>query len=82
MNRFFKNLFSPKTLIYIAQNHDDYFRVLRKLDDCNVRYSVKTPMNLNGPVGGFSSRDTQINFYEIYVKKEDEGKAIMAINPE
>lgn len=82
MIRLFKSLFSPKVLVYVAQNDEDYFRILRKLDDCNVRYSVKKPMNLNGPAGGWTSRDTQISYNEIYVKKEDEYKALTAINPQ
>ncbi|MFB5192963.1 hypothetical protein [Alicyclobacillus fastidiosus] len=77
----FKNLFSKRVSVYISTNQDDYFRVANKLQSEGISFRTKTPFNPNPPTGmGYSSRDTQITYYEIYVKPDDEYRAVKVIH--
>lgn len=80
---FFLALFSRrKCLIYTAFGHEDYLRIAYRLKANGVRFRTRSHALHNDSghhhFGFFSKNDyTQ---YDIYVTKEDEHKAHMAIH--
>lgn len=72
----FKTLFPKKVLIYTAIGQTQYFQIVDKLITHGVKYFTKTQNDLKGR-DYFRDKN---RIYEIYVKVEDEGKAIEAIH--
>lgn len=75
----FQFLFSRhKCLIYTAMGSQDYFRVAYKLEAAGVSFRTKTFDNMRHFQSYFPREDnTQ---YDIYVAKEDEHNAQIAIH--
>lgn len=73
----FKTFFSKKKLIYSAFGNEDYFRIVARLKEQGVKYSVKSNIDLSHRRNMVNSRYAQ---YDFYVKEEDENKAIEAIH--
>ncbi|WP_373921292.1 hypothetical protein [Peribacillus muralis] len=65
------------TCIYTAFGHDNYFKVIAKLESEGVRFKTKTPMNLGSTDFQNRNKTTQ---YDVFVKKEDEQAAQRAIH--
>lgn len=72
LDRFFKF-----TLLYTAVGYDDYFRIVDKLIKYGIKYKTKTNIAVSRS-RSFVNNDKRL--YHFYVKKEDERKAIEAIN--
>lgn len=76
----FHSLFSKyKLLIYTAFGNQEYFRIAARLDAHGVRFRTKTHDNTHRGGMGYMPRldNTQ---YDIYVAKEDEHNAQLAIH--
>jgi len=71
----FRRLFPKKKLLYTAVGQDQYFRVAAKLASQGVRYYTKIQRDARQQ-NYFSERS---RVYDIYVRVEDEGKAIKAL---
>lgn len=62
-------------LIQSVIGHDNYFKIVSKLQGNGVKYMTKISPDLSdGQVGN------QFPQYDIYVKRDDEHKAYQAIN--
>jgi hypothetical protein len=64
-------------LIYTAFGYEKYFCVASALKDGGVKYKTNTP------IGAIRNRELinhDFTQYDIYVKKDDEGRAISAMN--
>lgn len=75
-------LFSrKKSLIYTAFGSENYFRVVYKLQAAGVSFRTRTPTLHRQHTNGFPFLPRTDNIqYDIYVAKEDEYKAQMAIH--
>lgn len=76
LSKIFKTFFAKKILIYTAIGKNQYFQIVDRLTTHGVKHWTKIQADLQG-------RDyfrEQNRIYDIYVKKEDEGKAIEAIH--
>ena len=75
---FFRTVINSKwRLIYTAFGNDQYFTVIAKLQSAGIKYKVVMPFS------GMDTRNIRVldnTQYDIYVKKEDEHKAITKIN--
>ncbi|GED69334.1 hypothetical protein BRE01_30360 [Brevibacillus reuszeri] len=81
---FFHALFSKyKCLIYTAFGHEKYLQIVHKLRAAGVQFRTRTYSQESNQLGsqtfGFFPRN-DFTQYDIYVKKEDEHKALMAIH--
>ncbi len=65
------------TCIYTAFGNDDYFKVVAKLEREGIRFKTKTPMNLGSD--NFQNRHENTQ-YDVFVKKEQEHIAQMAVH--
>lgn len=64
-------------LIYTTFGNEEYFKIISKLKDAGIKYKVVTPFR------GMDTRNVRFidnTQYDIYVKKEDEHKAIGAFH--
>ncbi|MRG86012.1 hypothetical protein [Salinibacillus xinjiangensis] len=68
---------SKKTLVYTTLNQKDYYKVLSLLKSNSIKYRIVTIANSSSMPGGVYSDFG--NEYKFYVKKEDEAKALKAI---
>ncbi len=73
----FKGIFSKKKLVYSAFGNDNYYRIISKLKSNGVKYSIKTNIDYGHKRDFINSKYIQ---YDIYVREEDEQKAIEAIH--
>lgn len=76
LSKIFRTFFTKKKLIYTAIGQNQYFQAVDRLTTHGVKYWTKTQVDFQG-------RDyfrEQNRIYDIYVKEEDEGKAIEAIH--
>jgi len=55
-------------LFYTAFGHDNYFKIITKLNNAGVKYRTKTPVSTRGNDLRFMDQ-TQ---YDIFVKKDEE----------
>ncbi|MBL0386457.1 hypothetical protein JJB07_07335 [Tumebacillus sp. ITR2] len=63
-----------KKLVYSCVGHTTYFKVVGKLQGSGIPYRTKSS-------GGFSDFNMpELISYDIYVKREDEGRALQAIH--
>lgn len=62
------------TLFYTAFGHENYYKIVAKLNNAGVKYKTSTPVNFRGDAG-FKDQ-TQ---YDIFVKKEEEHIAHSAL---
>ncbi|MFP3392703.1 hypothetical protein [Brevibacillus sp. SIMBA_040] len=81
---FFHALFSKyKCLIYTAFGHEKYLQIVHKLRAAGVQFRTRTYSQqgnqFGSPVFGLFPRN-DFTQYDIYVKKDDEHKAQMAIH--
>ncbi|MFE4704543.1 hypothetical protein [Peribacillus simplex] len=65
------------TCIYTAFGNENYFKVVAKLEREGIRFKTKTPMNLGSE--NFQNRHENTQ-YDVFVKKEQEHIAQMALN--
>lgn len=75
--KIFRSIFPKKKLIYTAFGNEEYFRIVGRLKSFGVKYSTKTNIDFTRSRNITTSRFTQ---YDIYVREEDEHKAIEAIH--
>lgn len=80
----FLDIFKKKKLIYSAIGNEDYCRVVGKLQNAGIKYSVKINPNDMRHFGTKKSiiYHDKYQIYDIYVRIENEGKAIKAIHKE
>ncbi|MET1180236.1 hypothetical protein ABG775_20065 [Peribacillus simplex] len=65
------------TCIYTAFGNENYFKVVAKLEREGIRFKTKTPMNLGSDNFQHRHENTQ---YDVFVKKEQEHIAQMAVH--
>ncbi|KWW20116.1 MULTISPECIES: hypothetical protein [Bacillaceae] len=65
------------TCIYTAFGHDNYFKVIAKLEREGVGFKTKTPLQLGST--DFQNRN-KMTQYDVFVKKGDEQAAQRAIH--
>lgn len=68
---------SKKTLVYTTFSLKDYYKVVSLLESDSIKYRVALIANTSSSPGGTYS--DLGNEYKFYVKKEDEEKALKAI---
>ncbi|GAA0489590.1 hypothetical protein GCM10008986_14300 [Salinibacillus aidingensis] len=69
---------SKKTLVYTAMRQQDYYKAVSKLEADLIKFRVSVTGNANASPGTPYSDLGRI--YKIYVRKEDEGKALRSIH--
>ncbi|CAH0125129.1 hypothetical protein SRABI96_00046 [Peribacillus sp. Bi96] len=65
------------TCIYTAFGHDNYFKVIAKLESEGIHFKTKTPMNLGSEHIQNRHETAQ---YDVFVKKEHEQIALRALH--
>lgn len=73
----FKTFFTKKKLVYSAFGNEDYFRIVARLKEHGVKYSVKSNIDLSHRRNVINSRFKQ---YDFYVREDDVHKANEAIH--
>ncbi len=76
LSRIFKRFVSNKTLVYTAIGEEQYFQIVDRLATNGVKFSTKSPFDARTQ----NCFTQQNRIYDIYVSKEDEGKAVEAIH--
>ncbi len=65
-----------KTLVYTAIGQEQYFQIVDRLASNGIKFSTKSPFDIRSQ----NCYTQQNRIYDIYVSKEDEGKAMEAIH--
>jgi hypothetical protein len=76
LSKIFRKYFHKKVLIYTAIGQNQYFQIVDRLSANGVMYWTKTQTEMRGQ--DYFSEQNRI--YDIFVKQEDEGKAIKAMH--
>lgn len=76
LTNIFKMFFPKKVMIYTAIGQSQYFQIIGKLAAHGVKYWTKTQVDLKGR-DYFRDKNRT---YDIYVRAEDEAKAVEAIH--
>lgn len=71
--------FFRKTLVYSCFGNEKYFEIINKLNNAGIRHMTRFINNNAGRAGSTTVLDRTVQ-YDIYVKKEDEHKALQAIH--